>query len=285
MENSATSKAKRLIVTADDFGLTRGVNEAIVWAHTHGIVTSASLLAKGSAFDSAAALTKEHPTLDIGLHLDFGNDPVGLAKKCFRGQVRDAYLEQEIRSQIEKVLSAGIHITHIDGHKHVHVIPQVTRMICHLAPEYGIKGVRAVSDRATGLGPVMWKQFVFAKLSSAMWRLSRRKISAAGFVSPDRFYGITQTGFLDCAVLTAIIRDLRPGVHELMCHPGYVDDALKSTPTRLLSQRERELELLTRTDVRVLIEKSSVKLISYKDLVEGYGLSEQDTILHRHSAI
>src|SRR5262249_47219880 len=148
--------------------------------------------------------------------------------KCFSGQVRDEYVEQEIRSQIEKAMGAGLRITHIDGHKHVHVMPQVMRVICRVAPAYGIKAVRSVSERAWGLGQIRWKQFVFAKWASVMWQLSARRISKAGFVTPQYFYGITQTGFLDPNVLTSIIRDLQPGVHELMCHPGYVDEELKA---------------------------------------------------------
>ncbi len=295
MADYVRCRGKKLIVSADDFGLTRGVNEAIVRAYREGIVTSASLIVSGSAFESAVTMAKVNPGLGIGLHLYLGNDPVTFAKKCFLGKVRDADLEREIRRQIEMVLNAGVQLTHIDGHKHVHVIPQVTRAISRTAPNYGIRAVRSVAETTPGLarmftsnpraGRDFMKQFLFGKMASAMWKVSRGKVSQARLATSNRFYGITQTGFLDFDVLTSIIHHLRPGVSELMCHPGYIDDDLKRTPTRLLLQRERELDLLTRSEVRDLIVRSGVELISYKDLVEGYGSSDSDAVLHRHSAL
>src|SRR5262249_53379464 len=101
----------------------------------------------------------------------------------------------------------------------------------------------------------------------------------------QRFYGITQTGFLDFAALEEIVEDLPEGVSELMCHPGYVDDELKRTPTRLHAQRERELDLLISPEVRDLMKRNGVVLGTYKDLLEDYGKRESDSLLHRYSAV
>jgi predicted glycoside hydrolase/deacetylase ChbG (UPF0249 family) len=269
MGNYARPKNRKLIVTADDFGLTHGVNQAIVRAYREGIVTSASLMVNGSAFESAVALAKENSGFDVGLHLDLTDNPIAFATRSIRGKITDVDLERQIRSQIEKVLNAGIPLTHIDGHKHVHVVPQVLRAICRIAPDYGIRAVRAVVERVPALGRLVQsngravlKQYLFGKAASGMWKLPE-----SGFIVPDKFYGITQTGFLDFAALRDIIRDLQPGVNELMCHPGYVDDELRRTPTRLQGQREHELELLTRREVRELIEQFGIDLICYKDLV------------------
>jgi predicted glycoside hydrolase/deacetylase ChbG (UPF0249 family) len=278
MGNYVRRNNKKLIVTADDFGIAPGVNQAIVRAYREGIVTSASLMVNGFAFESAVTLAKNNPGLDVGLHLNLTDDPMAFALRSIGGKVTDSDLERRIRSQIETVLSAGVQLTHIDGHKHVHVVPQVLRMICRVAPDYGIRSVRAVVERVPALGSLVQssgravlKQYLFGKAASGMWRLSKCALMVA-----DTFYGITQTGFLDFAALTGIIRDLRPGVSEMMCHPGYVDDDLRKTPTRLLAQRELELELLTRREVRKLIEECGVELISYKDLVgvESKGVNE-----------
>lgn len=109
--------------------------------------------------------------------------------------------------------------------------------------------------------------------------------SANPLLTPDRFYGITQTGFLDRDAFNDIISDLTAGVHELMCHPGYVDGALRNIPTRLREQRERELELLTGTDVREALQRAGISLISYRTFVEDYGKRRPGPVLHRHSAV
>src|SRR4051794_19898944 len=133
---------KQLIVTADDFGLTDGVNRAVVFAHQQGVVTSASLMVNASAFDSAVELARHNPGLDIGLHLNLTNKPFALALRPHR-----VHLEREIRSQIEKVLGTGLQITHLDGHKHVHIIPAVLRIVRMVAPEYGIRAIRTMNAK------------------------------------------------------------------------------------------------------------------------------------------
>src|SRR5262249_33676099 len=111
-------------------------------------------------------------------------------------------------------------------------------------------------------------QYGFAKLLAASWTMlpERRSLKLA---APQRFYGITQTGFLDFAAFEEIVQNLPDGVSEVMCHPGYVDDDLKRTPTRLHAQRERELELLTSLEVRNLLNRHQITLGTYKDLLEN----------------
>jgi predicted glycoside hydrolase/deacetylase ChbG (UPF0249 family) len=169
----------------------------------------------------------------------------------------------------------------------------VLRILWQIAPEYGIVGIRLPRERVPSLVSLLHrsharrhilKQFAFGKLISAASVLSRLDTKRSP-VTPRRFYGITQTGFLDLAAFADIVKDLDDGVHELMCHPGYVDDDLKKTPTRLHAQRERELELLIGSEVRGLLTQAAVTLISYKDLVEGYGNRKRDPVLHRYSAL
>jgi predicted glycoside hydrolase/deacetylase ChbG (UPF0249 family) len=277
---------RRLIVTADDFGLTEGVNLAIIRAHREGVVTSASLMVNGGAVASAVALAQGHPTLDIGLHLNLTNKPFALA---LRPGARD--IEQEIRSQIETVLKTGLNISHVDGHKHVHVIPAVLRILYRLTQEYGIPALRTMKARTPKLTSllrrhpesrsVLLKQFMFAQGARLTWRLSAQKAISG----PDNFYGITETGFLDLPSFANIIQDLAPGTHEVMCHPGYVDAELRKTPTRLLQQRERELDMLTSHDLRRLIQDAAVQLVSYRNLVETYGNHRTDSLFHRSSAV
>jgi hopanoid biosynthesis associated protein HpnK len=308
---------RKLIVTADDFGITHGVNEAIVRAYRRGIVTTTSLMVSSPAFESAIALARQHPDLNVGLHLNLTqgrstcdpavipslansqgftyDDPFKLAIAIARGRVGANDLEREVRAQLEAALGTGLRLTHIDGHKHVHVISQVLRVVCRLAPAYGIKAVRSVHEKAPGLTQLLlrnaaasgqvFKQYLFGKAASALWKLAWPPRCQPRLIVPECFYGIMQTGFLDFDALASVIRSLPYGVNELMCHPGYADNALDRTATRLRLQRERELELLTAPEVRDLIDEHHVELIGYKDLVEAYENCDGGPVFHRYSAL
>jgi predicted glycoside hydrolase/deacetylase ChbG (UPF0249 family) len=277
---------KQLIVTADDFGLTDGVNRAVVRAHREGVVTCASLMVNSPAFESAVELARQNPSLDIGLHLDLTNKPFALALRPHKLD-----LEREVRTQIEKALGTGLDITHLDGHKHVHIIPAVLKVIRAVAPKYGIRAIRRMNAKTAGITSLLRRnpearvtiiqQYIFAKGARLAWRFCQPNAMAG----PDRFYGIAETGFLDLEAFANIIQDLGVGVHEVMCHPGYLDADLRHQPTRLLSQRERELEMLTSQEIRSLLRSSGIELISYKNFVGMYGIHRTDSLLDRCSAL
>lgn len=291
---------KRLIVNADDFGLTVRVNEAIVEGHRNGIITSTTLMANGGAFESALALARETPRLGVGIHLNltegrpvsdaagipslvdargllFGG-PGRLARGIVSGKVRLADVERELRAQIEKVQAAGIPGTHMDGHKHVHLWPSVFDIVVRLAGEYRIRCVRRAVERPVGLlyllrrngGSALsvLKQHLAGRAMGIVALGSRRRLRRSGVRSPAYFFGVTQTGFLDVAALGTILRRLPEGTSEIMCHPGYVDETLRRTPTRLLVQRERELAAVRSPEIRNLVAAMNIELIHYGDLAE-----------------
>ena len=154
----------RLIVHADDFGLSERVNEGILQAHRHGILTSTSLIANGPAFEQAVQICRAVPTLDVGIHLTLVEEPpllsvaavpslVGAAgklhpharvftKKYFRGQIQLREVRDELEAQIKMVMSHGISISHLDSHQHVHMLPDVLRITVELAKAYGIPAIR-----------------------------------------------------------------------------------------------------------------------------------------------
>jgi hopanoid biosynthesis associated protein HpnK len=289
---------KQLVVNGDDFGLTESINQGILEAHQRGILTSTTLLANGMAFDSAVALALDAPRLGVGVHLNltegrpvsdasavsslvndgghFFGGPAGLARRILSGKLRLDQVEREWRAQIEKVQAAGIAVTHLDGHKHVHMLPAVFPIAVRLARHCGIPGVRSAVERPTSLGGLLRrhgsasttivKQYLEARALALAAMNSRERLQRAGLACPKYFYGITQTGFLDGAELDAILRNLPEGTSELMCHPGYVDGALKETRTRLLAQRERELEALTRPEALSLVAALGIELIDYRGL-------------------
>jgi len=146
---------KRLVVNADDFGLTEGTNQGILEAHERGILTSTTLMANATAFDSAVELARRSPRLGVGVHLSLTGDrpvcdptavpsvvgddgrffrgPVELAQRMFAHKVHLAEVERELAAQIEKARRAGIEVTHLDGHKHVHMLPGVFPIVVRLA--------------------------------------------------------------------------------------------------------------------------------------------------------
>jgi len=293
---------KRLIVNADDFGLTAKINQAIMEAHHDGLITSTSLLANGEAFASAAALSPRAPRLGVGIHLNltegkpvapassvptllnsqgvFARKPAGLWRAIILGRVRAIDIERELHAQIEKVLAAGIVPTHLDSHKHVHALPGLGRMSLKLARQYGIRAIRCVAEQWSGFGYLL-RRFPRSRVtifhqslnSLALSALSggwRRRIRRTSVVGVEHFYGITATGFLDEELLREILRHLPDGTSELMCHPGFVDQALRQTPTRLLKQREIESQALTRPGIRLLAKDLGIDLINYGDLANDF---------------
>jgi chitin disaccharide deacetylase len=286
---------KRLILNADDFGLTRGVNEGILRAHRDGVLTSTTLMATGAAFDDAVERAKENPRLGVGCHLVLvggralapreeipsladaeGRLPDSLAAFAARvssGMVRVAEMEREMRAQIEKIRAAGIEPSHLDTHKHTHAHPRVMEALGRVAQECGIARVRKpVEDlqdsweTSRGDGGGISKQLMAA---AAVRAIAPRFAGIARKYAlrwPDHFLGLAMTGHLGAEALRRVIEMLGEGETEIMLHPGINDAELKTTGTRLLRERETELAGLLDPGVRSAIEERGVRLISFREL-------------------
>jgi hopanoid biosynthesis associated protein HpnK len=291
---------KQLIVNADDFGLTENVNRGILDAHREGIVTSATLLANGLAFEAAAAASKRFPRLGVGVHLNLTEGmpvagashirtlvdrggrlhltPARLWAGIATGQVSLADIEFELRAQIKKVIRAGVRPAHFDGHKHVHVLPPVSEIVLRLAREFHIPAVRCpMEQNAHASGPLRnrrlsrvstVKQYLVSRAVSGLARSFRKKLKQAGLLAPAHFHGLSQTGFLDASAIRRILEQLPSGTSELMCHPGYRDVELERTGTRLLTEREIEIHGLTATSVTNLVAAGGIRLCNYRDTFE-----------------
>jgi chitin disaccharide deacetylase len=286
---------KNLIVNADDLGWTAGVNRGILEAFHHGIVTSTSLLANGAAFDEGVEAARTAPGLGIGVHLNLTDGPpvadresvasllnesgefAGSPESLLLRRARRGLLLQEVESewdaQIQKIRAAGIAPTHLDGHKHVHMLPGLFEIALKLAKQHEIGAIRvsleASSLRAalsSGLqknsGMVM-KQGVQARGLKLLARDARQLAERAGISTADYFCGIAQTGELTREGVMQFVKNLPDGTTELMCHPGYADAALQKTATRLQDSRQTELEILTDTGIRNLVASLGIRLIDY----------------------
>ena len=288
---------RRLIVNADDFGFTAGVNRAIVEAHKRGIVTSSTLMANGRAFDDAVRLAKTVPLLSVGCHVVLiDGEPVLGADKltslsstrssCFRdglksfatralaGRLDADEIEAEVGAQIRKLTSAGVSVSHVDTHKHTHLFPAVLRPLLSAARAGGVRALRnpfgprkPIKSGELVTRPNLWTRYAEMRILGTLAAKFHEAAVREGMVTPDGTLGIVVTGALDEKLFRAIAAVIPDGTWEFVCHPGYNDDDLKSANTRLRESRETELRLLTMPEVKQLLFDEEIQLISYRDLV------------------
>ena len=288
---------RRLIVNADDFGLTPGVNRGIVEAHREGIVTSSTLMANASALDDAIRLTTSSSGLSVGCHvvlvdgepvLDCSRVPTlltakpndrfvdgiaGFAARVLRGHINADEVEAEVTAQIRKLQSAGVQVSHVDTHKHTHIFPQILRPILRAAKASGVRAIRNPFGRVAfsqiANRPGLWKRYGQMKMLNRWAAAFARTVAEAGLATPDGILGIIATGSMDDRMLRLILQNLPDGTWELVCHPGHNDGALSKVRTRLRESREVELRLLTSPATRKWLTEGGIELISYNALSAG----------------
>lgn len=286
---------KRLILNADDFGLTRGVNEGIVRAHREGVLTSTTLMATGEAFEDAIVRARENPGLGVGCHLVLAGgkcvapkeevaslvnkdgrlpESLGLfVARLSAGRIRIEEIERELRAQIEKIRAAGIEPTHLDTHKHTHAHPRVMEAVGKVARGCGILRVRKPVENlrnswATTRGNGDRNAALLA--GAAAVRAVEPVFAAIGrrfdLHWPDNFLGLAVTGRLGREALRRMIENLPEGSTEIMLHPGVCDEELKRCVTRLREQRQTELDALLDAGVKSAVAEQGIRLISYREL-------------------
>jgi hopanoid biosynthesis associated protein HpnK len=281
---------RHLVVNADDLGLTVGVNDGIFDAHDRGILTSASLFANAPATSDAIRRVRSTPSLGVGVHLAlvdgiptlppdqvptlleddgrFRRSWKPFIVACLRGKVSLVEVERELTAQVERLRRAGIRLTHLDGHQHVHAYPPIFALVTRIAARFGIPVVRVPYERRpSSRGEADWGRTVrlqsLFNLAIGPW--ARRDYRTAGTreLRTPHFVGRIHTGVLTAARLSGLIRGLQPGVTELMVHPGYADDELARTGTRLLASRQSELDLLCSPEARALLAGERVGLLRH----------------------
>lgn len=267
---------KYLVINADDFGLTPGVNEAVIRAHQGGVLTSATLMAGGLAWQEAVELSKATPSLGVGVHLTLtALKPVLPPEQIpslvgrsggFRRQFwwaplwRKAEVEREWRAQITRLMEAGLRPTHLDSHHHVHLWPGLTEVVGNLAREFGIPAVRYISPHSfTLMGVGGWQRWI----ATASWR----RAGAQALAKPDTVAGIEAFPSNRDGLAAYLIR-LEPGVHELYCHPGSAGDTVLAGISSLTEKRVGETELLRQPWFKELLAEEDTSLVNYKILGE-----------------
>lgn len=293
----------RLILNADDFGLTPGINRAVGELHMAGAISSATLMASGPAFEDAVEVAHVHPALGVGCHIVLTDGtPVsspesipsllGSDGKNFRsslsefvtavllGRIKEDEVAREALAQIEKLQLAGIGVTHFDTHKHTHLFPTIARPLLQVAERCGIGAVRNPFEPGWSLA---LKHGSGARwLGVRMLGCLRPSFSAHAQIHGGRVrttngtVAISATGELNYKTLGEILRALpSSGTYELCCHPGYNDGDLDRVVTRLRAQREGERSALLRGVPEFLTYANAAALIHYGDLAKEQDVPNQ----------
>ena len=281
---------RRLIVNADDFGLTSGVNRGIVEAHEHGIVTSTTLMACGAKFQEAADMALRTPELSVGCHLllvdappvlelqqvsslatansgtpRFRDSIVSFAGLAIAGRLDEDQIEAEITAQIRKLQSTGIHVSHLDSHKHTHMFPVVFRPMVRAAKKCGVSAVRNPFEPLFFAGTKNWKRRFQLGILRSFRTTFRKALEQSGVRTPDGCVGIVATGGMTQQTFRQLIENLPEGTWEFVSHPGYNDAELGVIKTRLRHSRENELAILTSPETQDLLQRERIGLISYRE--------------------
>jgi hopanoid biosynthesis associated protein HpnK len=271
---------RRLIVNADDLGLSSSVNEAVIRAHREGILTTASLMVNENGFDQAVKLAKENPELGVGLHLtllqghsafpsekipglvnvrgEFSESPVGVGMNYFFKCSLREQLRAEIHAQFEKFHATGLPLDHVNGHLHLHLHPAIFKILMDDSEKLRVRHLRLTRDcfarsRRISRGHFFYKishAAIFELLSSrARKTLAQKKIRHAQIT-----FGLLQNSRVDEDYLLKLLPELPPGDSELYSHPS-------------LGEFKHEFDALVSPRVKEQIKKLGIELIRYQDLI------------------
>lgn len=280
---------KFLIINADDFGLSTNVNHAVIRGWQEGLLTSASLMVTGDAFDEAVELARANPALQTGLHLtlvqgrsavehsgfpcltdlagNFPNDPVFAGMRMFFLKPLRKQLEREIEAQIVRFMDTGLPLSHIDGHLNIHMHPTVFDILCRLMPRYGISTFRVSRERLRNelqlsSGNFFGKAidaFIFGRLAlRCMTALKLRRISFSNEVK-----GLLNSGRMTEDYLLKALDRLQDGLTEIYLHPADADN-----PQMPDYRQIEEMTALSSQALRTKIRNIGITLCNYRGEVK-----------------
>jgi predicted glycoside hydrolase/deacetylase ChbG (UPF0249 family) len=275
----------QLIVHADDFGMSKSVNDGVIKSFKEGILTSASIMVNGGAFEDGVKLQKLNPSLDMGLHLTlvgerpvlplyqvrsllngedkFHNDSIAFLKKYFMGSIDFGQVEKECEAQIKKALDFNLHISHLDSHQHIHILPGIFDIVYRLSKKYNIRYIRLPGEKFK-LYMIKeknkWRRITTMKSLHILSYFAGKRVKE----KVDCFSGFFFDGYLDKRNFLTILNSLpSDGTCEIMCHPGMnkPDDL-----SNVSYHSEIEIDALINPDAKEVITAKKISLISFSDL-------------------
>jgi len=285
-----------LIINADDFGFAEGVNEAILEAHTKGVLTSTTLMANMPSFEHAVSLVKQCPTLGVGVHLNifrgkplseptkirsllnpktglFWADANKFLRSLWAGHIRDDHVYAELKEQIQRCIDDGIRPTHFDSEKHLHMFSQIMNVVIQLAKEFNVASIRCVKENVFAHLPSFLGYFRKPKLYAwpvlgPVFGNSSRRLRQSGVYTNDHFFGLMDTGNMIAKTYCRILNQLPEGITEIMSHPGkgFVSDGTRDLPLSISRSWRDEFQALIHSDVKSWVQQNKIQLIHWGDV-------------------
>ncbi len=273
---------KKLLVNADDLGLSSAINAGIIQSHVSGIVTSTSIVASGQAFEEGVHLAHQHPSLGVGVHLTLVEEnsvspnlptlaPHGvlprtygeLVKKVLTRRIHLREIETEFRAQIEKCLLAGLKLTHLDSHQHTHALPLIFPIAVRLANDYKIPAIR-IPRGLPRLKDLSANRFASKCVLSLLAHADAVLFPRRSCKTTRHFKGLFESGSLSEKCLLQILENVPNGTTELVCHPGCDDPSPRYASWN--KRRQLELASLTSASAKAAIKNVGIELINYRQL-------------------
>ncbi|MBV9551095.1 MAG: hopanoid biosynthesis-associated protein HpnK [Alphaproteobacteria bacterium] len=234
---------KNLIITADDFGAARQVNDAVLETHAHGVLTAASLMVGAPAAADAVARARATPSLRVGLHLvlvdgkpvlppsqipdlvdgkgEFRNDMARAGAAMFFRPSVQKQVEAEIAAQFDAFRATGLHFDHVNAHKHFHLHPTIAALMVKYAVRHGVKGARVPLEPQGVLAQIEpRKAWAVAMITRSFGEKLRRRFARAGIAAPDQVFGLAWSGAMTAPRLKGIVENLPAGLTEIYLHPA-----------------------------------------------------------------
>jgi len=280
---------KRLIINADDFGLSESVNEAVQQAHTNGVLTSTTIMANMPDAGKAIRIAKRLPDLGVGVHLNlskgkplsqnghlncllngdgsFASSPTKLSLLSIgRHKFRNA-IREELATQIQWVIDNGIKPTHLDSHKHIHCLPQIFPIVCEMARRFEIPAIRFVYEpKQIAVTPWPLTSEVGRKTAKTIRTMAKiNRIQNSAFLKTDALLGVAHIGRIDVNFFKAVALYSPVATAEIMTHPATEDDTeyMKSS---LLHNRRGEFQALSSERTRQYLKDAGIQLVHYGTL-------------------
>ena len=285
--------SRRVLFTADDFGLSPALNNAVALAYRLRLLRNASLMPAAPASAHALALARQFPGLCLGVHLTlvqgrsvlppytlprlvdaescFPSDPVHTGWRYFFDPRLLPEIRRELRAQIEAVLAAGLPVWHLNGHLNLHLHPRLAPLVVDLAREYRVPALRlAREDWRTTLALTPGNPFPKATLGvifGILSRRARRLAETAGLLVNDHLFGLTHPGRLTEDYLVKLVPRLQPGLTEIYCHPALAADPVlvQAAPGYW---RLEEFTALVSPRLKEALDQNDIEVTNFREVVQ-----------------
>ena len=278
---------KNLIVNADDFGRHELINRAVERAFNSGCLKSATLMPGGIAFDDAVDVAKKNPGLGVGIHFTLANgnpilppdeipslvteegifhdNYVTFLKKYLSGKISLAEVRSELAAQLEKTLNAGLTLTHVDSHQHLHHVPGIVKIVLDLASAKKISAMRVADAKLFDGELKNFGQFVGRFGLSSLAKFAAHHAHKKNFVTPEHFAGIVAGESVDENFMVKLIEKMQDGTTEVMLHPG-TDNKILRDCCKWDHDFETELAAVTSPKVLRLLDEKNISAVNFSAL-------------------